>query len=220
MAKLFQGKKEISKELVGKGGDGEDAFADGANGLNGLLLPLQTVGNGISDFLSIFTVNSEVFRNAAFSASEIDELIEEIGCDGQKETLVRFALSKVGYPYSQPLRTSGKAYDCSSLAYYVWQEAGVDISYGGGYPPTAAAEASMLSQRGKTVASEGSAGYTLEPGDLVFYGGSDNGRYLGIYHVAIYVGNGMAVEAFNETCGVVLQTLRTKNAILAARPSL
>lgn len=266
VARLFQGKKEISKELAGKGGDGEDAFEDGAGGLNALiltainpltyikrlgaylaallmpvtllfisaaaivavtvtllfsiLLPLQTVGNGISNFLSIFTVNSDVFRNVALSEGEIDAMIEEIGCTGQKETLVRFALSKVGYPYSQPKRASGKAYDCSSLAYYAWKEAGVDISYGGGYPPTAAAEASMLSNRGKTVASEGSAEYILEPGDLVFYGGSDNGRYLGIYHVAIYIGNGMAVEALNQKYGVVLQTLRTKNAILAARPSL
>lgn len=266
VARLFQGKKEISKELAGKGGEGDDAFEDGAGGLNGLvltainpltyikrlgaylaallmpvtllfisaaaivavtvtllfsiLLPLQTVGNGISNFLSIFTVNSDVFRNVALSEGEIDAMIEEIGCTGQKETLVRFALSKVGYPYSQPKRTSGKAYDCSSLAYYAWKAAGVDISFGGGYPPTAAAEASMLVDRGKTVASESSAEYMLEPGDLVFYGGSDNGRYLGIYHVAIYIGNGMAVEALNQKYGVVLQTLRTKNTILVARPDL
>ena len=54
---------------------------------------------------------------------------------------------------------------------------------------------------------------------LVFYGGSDNGRYLGIYHVAIYVGNGKAVEALNTEYGVVYQTLRTNNAIMVCRPN-
>ena len=54
----------------------------------------------------------------------------------------------------------------------------------------------------------------MEPGDLIFYGGHDNGRFLGIYHVAVYVGNGEVVEEH----GVVYQTLRTKNIILVLRP--
>ena len=59
----------------------------------------------------------------------------------------------------------------------------------------------------------------LQPGDLVFYGGNGNGRYMGIYHVAIYVGNGMSVEALNESSGVVYQRLRTQNAIMVCRPN-
>lgn len=59
----------------------------------------------------------------------------------------------------------------------------------------------------------------LVPGDLVYYGGDSNGRYMGIYHVAIYVGNGKAVEALNTEYGVVYQTLRTKNAIMVCRPN-
>ena len=46
-----------------------------------------------------------------------------------------------------------------------------------------------------------------------------NGRYMGIYHVAIYVGNGMCVEALNTSYGVVYQRLRTTNAIMVCRPS-
>ena len=42
---------------------------------------------------------------------------------------------------------------------------------------------------------------------------------MGIYHVAIYIGNGYAVEALNESNGVVYQKLRTKNAIMVARPN-
>ena len=60
----------------------------------------------------------------------------------------------------------------------------------------------------------------LQPGDLVFYGGEANGRYMGIYHVAIYVGNGMCVEALNTSYGVVYQRLRTTNAIMVCRPNM
>ena len=34
----------------------------------------------------------------------------------------------------------------------------------------------------------------LRPGDLIFYGGASNGRYLGIYHVSMYYGNGYRLE--------------------------
>ena len=72
----------------------------------------------------------------------------------------------------------------------------------------------MLNEKGKTLDT-----MDLLPGDLIYYGGSINGRYMGIYHVAIYIGNGNAVEALNEKCGVVYQKLRTKNAIMVARPN-
>ena len=34
----------------------------------------------------------------------------------------------------------------------------------------------------------------LKPGDIVFYGGWSNGRYKGIYHAAVYIGNGLVVH--------------------------
>ena len=77
----------------------------------------------------------------------------------------------------------------------------------------------MAKNSGKCVASGDASGFSLKPGDLIYYGGGDNGRYLGIYHVAIYVGNGKAVEALNTKYGVVYQTLRTKNAIMVVRPN-
>ncbi|MBQ5485510.1 MAG: hypothetical protein IIT72_08475 [Lachnospiraceae bacterium] len=52
---------------------------------------------------------------------EIDEIVAASGADETQEKVIRYALSKVGYPYSQDYRTSGKAYDCSSLAYYSWE---------------------------------------------------------------------------------------------------
>lgn len=179
-----------------------------------VLQPLKAVSDAITGFLSIFSSEPDVFVNSYMTDDEINDIVDSITCDETQEKVIRFALSKVGYTYSQDNRTSGSAYDCSSLAYYAWDDAGTDISYGTRYPPTAAEGARMLNEKGKTLDTT-----DLEPGDLVYYGGSSNGRYMGIYHVAIYIGDGYAVEALNETYGVVYQKLRTKNAIMVARPN-
>lgn len=179
-----------------------------------VLQPIAEVGDAINNFLSVFRVESETFRNTSLSADEIDAVVEDSGADETQEKVIRYALSKVGYPYSQPKRTSGSAYDCSSLAYYSWDDAGVDISYGTRYPPTAAEGARVLKEKGKALET-----MDLKPGDLIYYGGSSNGRYMGIYHVAVYVGDGKCVEALNEKYGVVYQTIRTKNAIMVCRPN-
>lgn len=179
-----------------------------------VLQPLSNVTDGIGNFLSGLRVENSALRNTTLTQEEIEAILLVSGADETQKQVLSFALSKVGYPYSQPRRTSGTAFDCSSLAFYAWQHAGVDISFGGNYPPTAASGAKMLNDAGKSLTS-----MDLKPGDLVYYGGSDNGRYLGIYHVAIYVGNGKSVEALNDTYGVVYQTLKTKNAVMVCRPN-
>ncbi len=179
-----------------------------------ILQPLASVGESITNFLSFFSSDGDTFTSIPFTEEEIEEIILASGCDETQELVIRYALEKVGYPYSQDLRTSGIAYDCSSLVYYCWKEAEVDISYGTNYPPTAAEGARMLNEDGKTLDL-----MELQPGDLIYYGGDSNGRYLGIYHVAIYIGDGKAVEALNTTYGVVYQTLRTDNAIMVCRPN-
>ena len=73
----------------------------------------------------------------------------------------------------------------------------------------------MLETDGKKLSTS-----DLKPGDLIYYGGEANGRYMGIYHVAIYVGDGMAVEALSTKYGVVYQKLRTKNACMICRPNM
>ena len=181
-----------------------------------VLQPIAEVGEAISSFISFFVGDDdeEVFKNDTLASDEIDEIVSASGADETQEKVIRYALSKVGYPYSQENRTSGTAYDCSSLVYYAWDDAGVDISYGTDYPPTAADGAKRLEADGKKVdATE------LKPGDLVYYGGEGNGRYMGIYHVAMYVGEGMAVEALNTDYGVVYQKLRISNAIMVCRPN-
>ncbi len=147
---------------------------------------------------------------SALSDVEIDVILSGIS-DSTQRAVCDYALHRVGYPYSQVLRDSGTYYDCSSLAYYSWQSAGVNISFGGA--TTAAAEAQGLSEADKTVTYS-----EMQPGDLIFYSTSSNGRFLNITHVAVYVGNGRVVEALNESLGVVYQDTRTANIVMIGRP--
>lgn len=181
-----------------------------------VLSPIVKVTEALNNIVSFFN-GDNTFVNTTLDQATIDQIVADSGCNETQEATIRYALSKVGYPYSQAQRASGNAYDCSSLAYYAWEAAGVDISGGGRYPPTASAEAQIMERTGKALDNNNIS--NLEPGDLIFYGGDSNGRYKGIYHVAIYVGNGKAVEALNTQYGVVYQNLRTKNAIMVVRPS-
>lgn len=144
----------------------------------------------------------------SLTPQEISNITDKISNPTQK-AVVSFVLSKVGYPYSQPLRNSGKAFDCSSLAYYAWKSAGVDISFGGG--TTVAAEAEGL--KDKTVKEK-----NLQPGDLIFYSYTTNGRYKNISHVGIYVGNGKMVEAVDEAHGVCLGNYHNGGLVMICRP--
>lgn len=132
---------------------------------------------------------------SSISTLEKEKILSGITDERQRE-VCSFALSKVGYPYSQAYRDSGDYYDCSSLAFYAWKCAEVNISYSG--VTTAAAEAQGLEEAGKTVTYE-----ELQPGDLIFFSYCHNGRYRNISHVAIYMGSGKVVEAKNESAGVV-----------------
>jgi len=123
-----------------------------------------------------------------------------------------FALKQVGKGYSQEKRWDENYFDCSSLAYRAWKSVGVDISYGGA--TTAAEEARGLAAAGKSFFDT----ENLQMGDLIFYSSSTNGRYMNITHVAIYVGNGMIVDARGKDYGVVYRVLPKSNIVLLGRP--
>lgn len=178
-------------DMVAEYGFGEDEVAM----LEELMRPENLAllgGNGANSFEKL---TEEEIRTALGDAS------------GDVGTALSYALSKVGYPYSQELRDSGDYYDCSSLVYYAWKAAGVDISFGGSY--SAAAQAQGLEQSGKSVPLE-----ELQPGDLIYFSYVHNGRYKNISHVAIYAGNGMIIEAANETTGVVYRNLHSRGSIV------
>lgn len=166
-------------------------------------------------------VNGDGYVYQNLTSAEIDNIIKEIykndpDLSKTPEAVLRYALSKVGCAYNQAYHGSLTVdiFDCSSLAYRSYQQAGIDISNEGNY--CAASECYELVLTDRLIKDQ------MMPGDLIFYGGSDNGRYLGIYHVAIYVGkiNGAdkMVEARGPSWGVVYCDVRSKNAIKIARP--
>ena len=126
---------------------------------------------------------------------------------------VKNALARLGKPYSQAKRDSGDYYDCSSLTYYSYKEAGITLSYHGSN--TAASQGQLLSDRGCEVDYE-----DIQPGDLIFYSFTRNGRYQNISHVAVYAGNGYLVDASSSKgCVVFRPVYSTGKIVMCGRPS-
>ena len=140
------------------------------------------------------------------SPEQYQAIVDAIS-DENGRKVVAFALSKVGYPYSQAYRDSGNYYDCSSLAYYAWRSAGVSIMYEGSN--TAASEGKLCYDNNLLVNYD-----EMQPGDLIFYSYDRNGRFMNITHVAIYVGNGKVVEAANTRLGVVYRPVQGRSSIV------
>ena len=140
------------------------------------------------------------------SPEQYQAIVDAISDENGKK-VVAFALSKVGYPYSQAYRDSGNYYDCSSLAYYAWRSAGVSIMYEGSN--TAASEGKLCYDNNLLVNYD-----EMQPGDLIFYSYGRNGRFMNITHVAIYVGNGKVVEAANARLGVVYRPVQGRSSIV------
>ena len=140
------------------------------------------------------------------SPEQYQAIVDAISDENGKK-VVAFALSKVGYPYSQAYRDSGDYYDCSSLAYYAWRSAGVSIMYEGSN--TAASEGKLCYDNNLLVNYD-----EMQPGDLIFYSYERNGRFMNISHVAIYAGNGKVVEAANTRLGVVYRPVQGRSSIV------
>lgn len=93
-----------------------------------VLSPIVKVTEALNNIIGFFT-GDDTFVNTTLDQATIDQIVADSGCNETQEATLRFALSKVGYPYSQAQRASGNAYDCSSLAYYAWEAAGVDDAH-------------------------------------------------------------------------------------------
>ena len=96
--------------------------------------------------------------------------------------------------YSQLYRMKTGYYDCSSLVFRAYKKSTSLLGGTKSYAPTAAAEAYYLNMHGKALAYRSVDVDELQPGDLIFFGGANNGRYKGIYHVSMYYGNNQRLE--------------------------
>ena len=139
------------------------------------------------------------------------EKMNSVNNNSYVKNAIAFAISKIGFPYSQGERDSGNAYDCSSLAYYAYLNAGLDLK---NEDSTTAAEiAKKLVLGGKSVSVN-----ELKEGDLIFYSNVRNGRFHNISHVSIYIGNGQMIEA-SPNKGVKYSNLRLSSVTDVCRPS-
>lgn len=112
-----------------------------------------------------------------------------------------WAKTQIGKPYVYGAAGPG-SYDCSGLTMQAYRNAGISI------PRTSGAQyyAGDLVPVGQ-----------MKPGDLFFY--SSNGSPSGIYHVAIYAGNGMRLHAPSPGKTVELVPMWWQNVLpYAARP--
>ncbi|MDR7383730.1 NlpC/P60 family protein [Promicromonospora iranensis] len=125
-----------------------------------------------------------------------------VGAEGLGIGAVAWARTKIGAPYL--LGAAGpSAYDCSGLTMMSWASQGVDIT---------------RTSRSQYLAV-GKVGYgSLRPGDLIFYG-SEPSDPSSIYHVAMYTGGGMMIEATLPGQPLSENPLRLSNAMpFAGRP--
>ena len=103
------------------------------------------------------------------------------GYSGDIGTVISYAKSMVGGSYVWG-GSSYRATDCSGLVMLSYAQVGISL------PHNAAAQAGY----GKSVSYD-----SMQPGDLIFFGAS-------IYHVAMYIGDGMMVHAENSSTGIVI----------------
>jgi cell wall-associated NlpC family hydrolase len=122
---------------------------------------------------------------------------------GTGSTVVADASNFLGVPY-QWGGTSPAGFDCSGLVQYVYGQMGVTL------PRTAAEQAKV----GTPVATLADA----QPGDLVFFAGSD-GTAASPGHVGIYIGNGQMIDAPHTGTSVQIQPVGSPTEIRRILPS-
>jgi cell wall-associated NlpC family hydrolase len=113
------------------------------------------------------------------------------------ERAVKAAQSQLGVPYVWAGASPGYGFDCSGLTMWAWGMAGVSLAHGATEQYYEIPHVSMAD---------------LIPGDLIFYGNS----YV-LYHVVMYIGGGMVVQA-EETGTNVMDTPIPPGAYGAGRP--
>ena len=119
--------------------------------------------------------------------------------------IVRYALTRLGDPYSKSKRGQGRYVDCSYFVRWAYQQAGV-TSYKAG---TAAEQARYCVNNHLLISKD-----QLQPGDIIFWrkngcmcGGDHCDRYQNIHHVGLYIGNGKVIEASSSKGRVVIRKM-------------
>jgi cell wall-associated NlpC family hydrolase len=144
------------------------------------------------------STRSRTARTATATTASVTTSVPK-GASAAAASAIAFAESHVGNAYVYG-GNGPNAWDCSGLVRAAYAQAGVNL------PRTAAEQASST-----TIIPVGQA----QPGDLLFW--SNGGSASGVYHVAIYVGNGRFVEAANPRAGVKWETISNYTPDFAGR---
>ena len=107
---------------------------------------------------------------------------------GGIDKVLAYAKSNVGGAYVWG-GSNFRATDCSGLVMLSYAQIGISLPH----------QASAQANYGRVVSYN-----DMQPGDLIFFG---SGGYSSIYHVAIYIGNGLMVHAENSSTGIVISSV-------------
>jgi cell wall-associated NlpC family hydrolase len=96
---------------------------------------------------------------------------------GGAERAIEYARAQLGKPYEWGA-DGPDSFDCSGLTMRAWEAGGVSLTH------------HSVAQANETTRVSYSE---LQPGDLIFW--SDNNAISGVYHVALYIGDGQMIHA-------------------------
>lgn len=113
----------------------------------------------------------------------------------ERAAVVQYAKKFIGTPYAYGASGPSR-FDCSGFTSYVYRYFGVSLPH----------SSSGQSGYGSSISKS-----NLQPGDLVFFGGS------GIHHVGIYVGNGNYIHAPKTGDVVRIASLGSRDDFNCAR---
>ena len=146
---------------------------------------LTAMDKGGSGGGSVTTVSTTTPCPAAKTASA-----STIAATGKAAAAIAYAKAQLGKPYVWG-GTGPDGYDCSGLVMMAWRAAGVDI------PRTSEAQWAALPHITAAQA---------QPGDLIFYAGSD-GTLSSPGHVVMYLGGGQVIQAYMTGTPIEISTL-------------
>jgi hypothetical protein len=131
------------------------------------------------------------------------------------------ALDQVGKIYSNDLRNKEGFFDCSSLTHFLYKSVGINIAWDGS--DVAASQCKWSDQTRKTKWTYYNEAEMI-PGDLIFWETKNTkhvsySRYKHVYHVGVYIGNGIIVDASSSVgCVVCREMWGIDKVVGVARP--
>ncbi len=188
--------------------------AEEANSASDAIDKMYILSMQYSGFFSTQSRHQECYQKCK-NMNDMSSSFKVKGTKNAKEA-IQFAISKSGCKYSQAERNSGSKFDCSSLMYYSWKYAGVDISNGKGQGANTEDELKWCEKNAASVCKGTYDASKLKAGDLIFFN-TNVSHYRSVGHVAMYIGNNQVVEAGDPVGVYNVSSWHTSNFMEAYR---